>query len=265
MKSRAAVDVIIVGAGAAGLAAAHKLSQLNLTAVILEARHRVGGRILTMKDDAIPNPIELGAEFIHGRPDPLFTVIRDAELDFHQTSGDRWSCRGAALVKGSEVEDAWEEISKEMKRRRPAEQSFQQFIQSASADERQKGLATRYVEGFHAADPDRVSLESLVLENEASKRVNGEKLFRLEGGFGALMEWYARTISARIQLGKCVRTIRWSREGVTAESTTEDSNESETVSARAAIVTVPLPMLQGGEGAASIRFEPDLPEKRAAA
>lgn len=265
MKSRPAVDVIIVGAGAAGLAAAHKLSQLNLRSVILEARPRIGGRIFTLQDDAIASPIELGAEFIHGKPDSLFTVIRNAELDFHQTSGDAWSCDGGALIKGSEVEKAWEEISGQMKRRRHNEQSFQSFLQGTDADDRRKELATKYVEGFHAADPAKVSLESLVLEKRASERVSGEKLFRLDGGYGELIRWYARTIGAKIHLGKRVRTINWSQGSVRAQFTTEDSNEHETMSARAAIVTVPLPMLQGGDGVGSLRFDPDLPAKRSAA
>jgi monoamine oxidase len=264
-KSRTDVDVIVVGAGAAGLAAAHKLSELNLRSAILEARRRIGGRIYTLQDDAIASPIELGAEFIHGRPDSLITAIRDAELDFHQTSGDAWSCEGAGLKRGNEVEEAWEEISRQMKRRRHNEQSFETFIQSADIDDRRKELATKYVEGFHAADPARVSLKSLVLEKEASDRVHGEKLFRLDGGYGALIRWYARTIGVQIHLGRCVRTISWGRGGVSAEYTADDSNERQTMSARAVIVTVPLPMLQGRDGVASIRFDPDLPAKRAAA
>jgi monoamine oxidase len=264
MKS-GAVDVIVVGAGAAGLAAAYKLSQLNLNAVILEARQRVGGRIFTLQDDTIPTPIELGAEFIHGRPESLFNLIRDAELDFHQTTGDAWSCGGTTLTEGSEVEKAWEDICKQMKRSRRAEQSFESFLRSSRATERQKELATKYVENFHAANPANVSLESLVFEKEAAERVGGDKPFRLDGGYDALIQWYVKTLEGRIQLGKCVRTIHWNRAAVRAEFTSEHPEERETISARAAIVTVPLPMLQGGEASSSIRFDPDLPSKRAAA
>ena len=61
-------DVIIIGAGVAGLTAARALSNSGLTVVILEARDRAGGRILTRHIPSFPTPIELGAEFIHGQP-----------------------------------------------------------------------------------------------------------------------------------------------------------------------------------------------------
>jgi len=72
---REKVDVIIIGAGAAGLSAAHGLSELNLNVVILEARDRIGGRIFTINEPSLPGPVELGAEFIHGKPDVLLAGI----------------------------------------------------------------------------------------------------------------------------------------------------------------------------------------------
>src|ERR1044071_1661595 len=59
-------DVVIIGAGAAGLAAARTLSDHDIDVVVLEARERVGGRVFTHRDRGTPVPIELGAEFIHG-------------------------------------------------------------------------------------------------------------------------------------------------------------------------------------------------------
>src|SRR5512145_2951434 len=61
-------DVIIVGAGAAGLEAARVARAHGLSALVLEARDRAGGRILTVEDPRVPLPIELGAEF-RRRPD----------------------------------------------------------------------------------------------------------------------------------------------------------------------------------------------------
>src|SRR5688572_5986892 len=57
--------VVIIGAGAAGIAAATKLKKAGFDVTILEARNRIGGRIWTDYKLA-NNPIELGAEFIHG-------------------------------------------------------------------------------------------------------------------------------------------------------------------------------------------------------
>jgi len=58
--------VIVVGAGAAGLEAARELRARRRSVIVLEARDRIGGRILTVEDARVPIPIELGAEFIHG-------------------------------------------------------------------------------------------------------------------------------------------------------------------------------------------------------
>ncbi len=60
-------DVLIIGAGAAGLAAALDLSRAGRKGIVLEARDRIGGRIFTHKDPSVPIPIELGAEFVHGK------------------------------------------------------------------------------------------------------------------------------------------------------------------------------------------------------
>src|SRR4029078_2834147 len=66
VMKRAPFDVVIIGAGAAGLAAARALSQAGWRLVLLEARPRIGGRILTLREEDTALPIELGAEFIHG-------------------------------------------------------------------------------------------------------------------------------------------------------------------------------------------------------
>jgi monoamine oxidase len=58
-------DTIVVGAGAAGLAAARQLQDQQQKVLILEARDRIGGRVQTDYDFA-DHPIELGAEFVHG-------------------------------------------------------------------------------------------------------------------------------------------------------------------------------------------------------
>ena len=59
--------VIIVGAGAAGLAAAKVLEQNNIDYIILEATNRYGGRL--KKDTTLADfPIDIGAEWLHSAP-----------------------------------------------------------------------------------------------------------------------------------------------------------------------------------------------------
>ena len=65
-------DVLILGAGAAGLAAARALADSGLELSILEARNRIGGRMHTVHDPHCEAPVELGAEFVHGRVPEIF-------------------------------------------------------------------------------------------------------------------------------------------------------------------------------------------------
>ena len=98
-------DVIILGAGAAGLAAARKLCGVRRV-LILEGRDRTGGRILTHRSTAWP-PVDLGPEFIHGRPAETFELLNDAgliavDIPFHQSEAD-----GGRLT---EDDATWEEV-----------------------------------------------------------------------------------------------------------------------------------------------------------
>ena len=61
MTERLDKGVIVIGAGVAGLAAAERLGKAGIPVIVLEARNRIGGRILTQRDVASGDPIELGA------------------------------------------------------------------------------------------------------------------------------------------------------------------------------------------------------------
>jgi monoamine oxidase len=72
-------DTIVIGAGAAGIAAARKLVDEGQNILVLEARDRIGGRIWTATEFA-QFPIELGAEFIHGENAVTHEIIQSLGL-----------------------------------------------------------------------------------------------------------------------------------------------------------------------------------------
>src|SRR5262245_26779745 len=90
-------DVLVIGAGAAGLAAAHSLAGAGLSLGVLEARDRVGGRVATLRPVGAELPVELGAEFVHGRPPETLAIVRAAGLALCELEGESWMSLGGRL------------------------------------------------------------------------------------------------------------------------------------------------------------------------
>ena len=84
-------DVAVLGAGAAGLAAACDLARAGLDVHVLEARDRCGGRIHTHRDADAVLPVELGAEFVHGRSDTVFDLVDAARLCAVELPDRHWT------------------------------------------------------------------------------------------------------------------------------------------------------------------------------
>lgn len=112
-------DVVVVGAGISGLAAAHRLKQDSpeKKIVVLEARERIGGRVLT--DTSLNGvPIDLGAAWLHdlSNDNPLADFVRKSKIttkisDYDYDAGTHWDLRpdwkdGEDYVEGNgETED----------------------------------------------------------------------------------------------------------------------------------------------------------------
>ena len=79
--------MLIIGGGAAGLAAANFLSKQGVRIDLLEARDRLGGRIHTVTSETGDLPIDLGAEFVHGQRNTTWQFIREAGLSNARGSG----------------------------------------------------------------------------------------------------------------------------------------------------------------------------------
>ncbi len=103
-------DVMIIGAGVAGLAAAGELHRAGMRILVLEARNRIGGRILTRHDPLSPAPIELGAEFVHGKQAELLHLISRARLRLRKVSGPHRCMRKGRLDECDDTMDETEEL-----------------------------------------------------------------------------------------------------------------------------------------------------------
>src|SRR5450756_949931 len=95
-------DVVIIGAGVAGLTAANELSTSGRSVLLLEARDRIGGRAWTLREPELQAPIELGAEFIHGHVPETFELLRKVGQSAVDTAGSHWSLRHGRLEQNTE-------------------------------------------------------------------------------------------------------------------------------------------------------------------
>ena len=263
-------DVIIIGAGAAGLAAARKLCGAGHHVLILEARDRIGGRIHTIHPSGWPLPIELGAEFIHGMPPQTWEIVHAAALSAYDVSDTHW---WFANGKAQRMDDAWDKLRQVMGRLdqlRDRDMSFAQFIKEHAADvePRVRELALSFVEGFDAADTDLISAQSIKDEQGASSEEHGERNFRIVGGYQRLIDWLHAGLDpqlARIRLGAIVTHVRWKRGSVEVQIKSASDAVTEIFHAPHALITVPLGVLkaQPKENGA-IKFEPGLTSKHEA-
>lgn len=270
MSAVSSAAVLIIGAGAAGLAAARALSRAGRSVVIIEGRNRVGGRVFTQRDPESPVPIELGAEFVHGKSLELCQGARAANLQLYEVSERHWYFENGKL---SRSRDYWKKIESVMDQMRssPVDQSLKQFLDSLPNDEetqRAKTMLARYVEGFHAANIEHAGIQGLVKAKEAADSIDGDKAFRFTDGYDSLMNALraeAESYGARLRLNSVVSEIRWQADRVEANCrVTGDAGgppASETLVGSAAIITLPLGVLQSN----TVRFVPELPESYRAA
>jgi monoamine oxidase len=256
-------DVVIVGAGVAGLAALRILDQAGLNTQVLEARERIGGRIFTERDPRLAYPIELGAEFIHGTAEEVVEIVDEAKLVAYEIVGDRWRTRGGRLVY---LDDFWKRLHRVMRHLSPkvVDQSFADFLEQdpggrGGADARK--LARQFVEGFHAADLELISANALANGGSPSEDDPEEqRMMRISDGYDSIRLWLARGVEHRVFTGRVVESIDWEAGGAEVSVRHLASGERTAVRARAVIVTVPLGVLFALPGdAGAIRFTPALP------
>jgi monoamine oxidase len=255
-------DVTIVGAGVAGLSAARELQAAGTRVVVVEARSRIGGRIFTRHQPGSP-PVELGAEFIHGKPESLWSMLKSAGLPIVEGDGKRWLARNGRV---RSFPDFWESIET-VHSQIPSEPeiTYEEFLEKANVKELQKATARSYVEGFNAARSDRISAQAVAAADRAASEIEGKKVFRLPYGYDGLIEWMARDLLPELlHLRSEVTQIRWNSNHVDTLYWTPSGER--TFRSRRVIVTIPLGVLRAADGERGmIRFEPPLPEWKQAA
>lgn len=279
-----AVDVVVLGAGAAGVAAARVLSDRGVSVALVEARDRLGGRIWTMRPDAGATgmwPVELGAEFVHGRPPEILNIAQTSGLTLAELAGINWISTGGQLSRGAtgddvEVEEVGEEendtIWETVMGWQGEDATLQEVFATQFSDKRwtaaRKQIA-RYVQGYDAADPAKVSVRWLAQTEAAAAAIDGARQYRVVEGYDRVPTClYAGVAPERavLALNTIAHTLRWAPGGVTVEVRSPDGKEMEPFTARMVVVTVPLGVLTApADQLGALRFLPELPEGHLAA
>jgi monoamine oxidase len=260
-------DVLVVGAGVSGLAAARAIHARGLSVRVLEARDRIGGRIWTVRDTRSPIPVELGAEFVHGWAPHTTQLAREARLSICDITGKHWHAAHGKVRPG---DGSWARVTELMMMldpKRTPDRSFGDFLATRPGGPglaRARASARAYVEGFHAAEIDRVSERSLA--RGRGPEDEDEPQGRMLDGYDHVPAWLAQGLRDRIALGQVVERIEWREGAVRIFTRASQPGAPHTWTARAAVITVPLGILQIPEGEpGAIAFTPEIEAHRAAA
>jgi len=260
--------VIIVGAGAAGMAAAIQLAQADVPTVVLEARDRIGGRIFTQVDPVCGVPVELGAEFIHGFAPEIWEPLQSSAATITEVEGQSWCVEGGNLTKCdlfSRVDSILESMDDSL-----PDGSFLAYLDrkfpNSSHDpklEQAKRRAIQYVSGFNAADPGLVGVHWLSAGIRAEQKRQGHRAFRSGNGYADLVNWFQRQISqlnVRIQMETAVDNISWKRGCV--KLTARGKNGPSSFRASQVLITLPISLLKTSRTSGSVEFTPSLPAEK---
>lgn len=239
------LDAVVVGAGAAGIAAARRLADAGRRVMLLDARDRVGGRAWTVDLPGI-GPSDMGCHWFHSADrNPMVAVARGLGFTIEEYAG-RWSEPWNRAVLGPRFAD-WQAYS----------EGFWDAVEACAEENRDVAAAALapesewrpWLDGLMTfmTGAGLAEVSALDLGRALETNVN----WRSAAGYGAVV---ARAASGLpVTLAAPVTAVRLVPGGVEVEG------PRGTVAAKAAILAVPTPLYE------TIRFAPDLPaEKRAA-
>lgn len=245
-------DTIVIGAGAAGIAAAQVLKNKGKNVLVLEARDRIGGRVWT--DDSFADfPVELGAEFIHGGKVITHEFIKEAglsEIPVDRFGKLRWGDGKAKAVAElpkhlrETIEKLWQDVENLVSVELTKDLSLAEHLKSKGHVAEALQIADVLVAQTCVSSLYDLSCQDLQRDMKNSDTHDEES--RIREGYKALFEFLARGID--IKLSSPAQKIEQNTSGVTVTS------NGNTFEAKTCIITLPITILQSG----MIHFSPAL-------
>jgi len=236
-------EVVVVGAGAAGIAAARRLAAAGVSALVLEASDRIGGRAWT--GDAAGLPFDLGCGWLHSADrnpwtalaaDLGFTVDRTPPPWRRQAGG-----RGFPAADQKAAHAAYGAFDERLRSDPPRSDRAADAAPAGAPWSRYINSLSGYING---ADLDAVSIADYVAYDDADTGIN----WRVAEGYGAVVARAAHGLDVR--LGCAVERVDEVGTGLRVASASGE------IDAQAAIVTVSTDMLAAGRPGLPAAFDP---------
>jgi monoamine oxidase len=213
-------------------------------------------------------PIELGAEFIHGRAREIWDPLEKAKIKVSEVDGDSW-CISEGRLSSCDFFEEVDSILDKMDDSLPDE-SFSTFLHRCFGEPKTKAQkeaqrhAISYVSGFNAADPALVGVHWLVQGMRAEEKIQGDRAFRAQDGYTALLSLFrdqVSTFGADVRTETIVESVNWRDRKVRV--TAHSHRGSLMLEASKVLVTVPLSVLKANPGqSGAIQFTPQLPAEK---
>jgi monoamine oxidase len=250
-------QVLIIGAGAAGLMAGCHLLEKGFQVMIIEARDRIGGRICTVHE-GFSIPVDIGAEFVHGDKKITSALVKEAGLKLLKMNGEMYSVENGEISESNFFDDDWGKVVRKL-HSLSHDMDMATFMDVHFNRNQFPDLYDNvrgFIEGYDAADFHRVS--AMALRDEWSG-TDDDKQFHIDGGYGKLMDYLFekfKTGGGKIKLSSPVTEVHWMEGRVEIIL----GHHKEKMVGSRAVVTVPLGVLAHD----SIMFSPRLPDHQKA-
>ncbi|MFD6438403.1 FAD-dependent oxidoreductase [Peribacillus sp. NPDC060186] len=254
-------NVVIIGAGISGLAAATHLFDKGMNVTVIEGRNRIGGRIWT--DRSINNiPLDMGASWVHGiKGNPIYDLAKKNNIDTYITNYDsHWifNFNGDEISESEEIQleqqsekfvEFIEEIRYKLHQDKSLANCISQFIKEENLSKKEQLLLNYYVSSTieHEYAGSRYNLSALNYDSD--EKLPGEDII-FPNGYDQIIHLLMKDIN--IKLNERVYKINYEKDSVKVYS------NNNLFSANYVIVTVPLGVLQKND----ISFIPELPEQK---
>jgi len=230
-------DIIIIGAGPAGLMTAYELSKSGKKCLILEARCYAGGRVYSHLSST-GNLIETGAEFIHGMQSQTLDLLKEGGLSFTETAGE-WIHIQSGIQQVNRDSDLWDQMLTKLGNL-DSDMTLQQFLEQYYPSPEftvLKDRAIAFAEGFDAADASRISCKALYLEWNKEH----EPQFRIDKGYSALIDYLLQQC---LEAGHQILYNQVVSQIEIGEADVKIHGQANTFQAKQLIVALPLGVLQ---------------------